>query len=64
MSFTMRTPEETPVGVTYVGPDVHRKSLAAMILDDGGRLVHPTKFGPSSPREFTQVPCRTSERLS
>jgi transposase len=47
MSFTMRTSEESPVGVSYVGLDVHRKSVVASVLDEGGELIHQSKFGPT-----------------
>jgi hypothetical protein len=47
MSFTMRSPVESSVGVTYIGLDVHRKSVVASVLDEGGQLVHQSKFGPT-----------------
>jgi transposase len=53
MSFTMRTPEEAPVGMNYVGLDVHRKSVVATVLDGGGQVVQQTKFG-STDRELVE----------
>ena len=47
MSFTMRSPVESSVGVTYIGLDVHRKSVVASVLDEGGQLLHQSTFGPT-----------------
>jgi hypothetical protein len=51
MSFTMRSPVEWSVGGSYVGLDVHRESVVASVLDEGGQLVPQSKFGPTD-QEF------------
>ena len=43
----MASSEGTLSGANYVGLDVHRKSVTASVLDEGGRLVQQTKFGPT-----------------
>jgi transposase len=53
MSSSMRSPAETHTGMNYVGLDVHRKSVVATVLDDGGKRVHQTKFG-STDRELIE----------
>lgn len=47
MSFTMASSGETLGGVNHDGLDIHRKSVVATVLDDGGRVVQQTKLGPS-----------------
>jgi len=47
MSFTMASSEGALAGVRYVGLDVHRKSVVATVLDEGGEVVRQARFGPT-----------------
>jgi len=53
MSFTMASSEQALEGVRYVGLDVHRKSVVATVLDEGGQVVQQAKFGPTD-RELVE----------